>query len=419
MRPELSFREVTVHPRGLSRQVALSSGRILLSGRTVRIDDAQPIRGTFEEGSVALTGRVELSGLKPQRVKLRLQGQNVLFRVPAVMQLEVNPDVALTLDPNQGLKLAGEVVIADGRYIQKFDLKDLVFRPRISDNTPPPWKGIAALEAMLLELRVRSQSLAVKNNLGDIALGAEAVVQGTLAEPRLEGQLRVLSGTFRVPGLRGEYKLSGDSITFSPQDADIDPKFRVNPLVIIRARAPVEDSLQNKYDVSLETKGHLSQLEIKLTSIPTLEQGQIILLLTTGRTTDELRNLGVAQPRVSGVAGASDQAARELTAAWLREWVGDKLSDLTRLELRLELGTEAVKVQAGRRLGARARIWGDYERNYAGNWKRGAHAQLRLSDHLALEGELEQRLLLESALSDQQVLTNLRLQLKFRARVSP
>src|SRR5262249_1813371 len=157
----------------------------------------------------------------------------------------------------------------------------------VSDQSPPPWRGIRVLEQLLLDLRVRSEALGVKNNLGDIALSAEAVVQGTLSEPRLEGQLRVLGGTFRIPRLRGEDRLPGHPITFSPQDAEIDPRQKVNPLVQIRAQAIVEDALQLKHDIRFETKGHLSQLEIKLTSLPPLEQGQILLLLTTGRTTDD------------------------------------------------------------------------------------------------------------------------------------
>jgi hypothetical protein len=74
----------------------------------------------------------------------------------------------------------------------------------------PFYEGKPLLENLALNLRVRTvgDSFMVQNNLApELHMIFDLTVRGTLAEPRIAGDVRPTDGQFRIFGLRGEFTL--------------------------------------------------------------------------------------------------------------------------------------------------------------------------------------------------------------------
>src|SRR5262249_60737825 len=79
-------RPVSFVPRSLRREVVLSSGRVRLSNREIRI--AEAVTGSIEEGRIVLSGGVSLAGGRPSQADLRVNIDSFTYKVPEVRSEE-------------------------------------------------------------------------------------------------------------------------------------------------------------------------------------------------------------------------------------------------------------------------------------------------------------------------------------------
>lgn len=383
----LAVGRIEVSPRGWGRTITLTSGEVAFDNYLLEV--ARPLRGTYDEGLVQVDGEMRLDGFEVVDLYLQLVGTGIPQRQPNVYNAEVNLDVTLAGDSRR-LELRGDLELVDLRYVRKFDVfKQALIKPKVYEAETPFYKGWPLLENLKLSLDVRSTGLIeVKNNIAELGLSGDVTVSGVLSDPRLDGLVRVEEGTFKLPGLRGEFTINRGEILF----AESRPLERA--LVNIVSETLFEGRNQLDYQIRLQVQGPLENPGIVLSSSPALDQGQIWSLLAFGRTTDQLRSQlggGSGEASRSGdAAGAADAQVKQLTGEILSHIVEDPLKKVTRLDvINLEVGTESAQIRAGKRLGRYVNLAGEYELGLLGDSRAEGRLEVRMHDLLMLVGKWE------------------------------
>jgi outer membrane protein assembly complex protein YaeT len=163
------------------------------------------------------------------------------------------------------------------------------------------------LERMSFNVNVDTATpIVVDNNLVQAEVTADLRVLGTPYEPGMAGRLSVLEGGEITLNER-RYEVERGDITFIGE-REIIPSFDMRLNTVAR-----------NYDVTLAVTGTPGNTETTLTSTPTLAEPDIMALLVTGRTLDEMRGeeFEVAQEQVfSYLAGrVGSQLGRGLERA--------------------------------------------------------------------------------------------------------
>ena len=383
---QLAVSQVEIAPRGWGRTITLRRGSVAMTNYLVKT--ITPLEGTYDEGVLRVQGSVRLDRWDLANIDLRITGLGIPQRQPRVYSAELNFNLQLLGDSN-ALELHGNADLVDVRYVRKFDLIRKAFiKPRVYEEEDPFWKGMPLLENLALQLTVRSSGqMRVKNEYAQLSLSGAFRVEGTLAQPRIGGQVRVEEGTFTIPFLRGQYTISRGDILFNKRRPVDQAELSITGETLFMDHTGVD------YQIKLTLEGPLNRIGIKMTSNPPLEQGQIWALLVTGRTTEQLRDQLKGAVDTGGgnqAAGAADAQVKQLTGEILNQIMVDPLKKVTKLDLlRFEMGTESAQVKAGKRLGRYINLAGEAEVGLLGDSRAEGRLEFKMHDLLMLVGKLE------------------------------
>ncbi len=286
-------------------------------------------RGTakFAGGTLVLGGRVPIRNLGLGNVELTLAARNVRLAPAQGITAALDADLQLAfedsgLDKRKLPHLTGDVVVASLEYTRPInvvgDLGSFGSAKRTDIETYDP-----SLDAITMDLRVRAKTpLRIKNNLveAQIALDNALVVSGTNQRFGLRGEMHALPG--------GRLRLPFGTSVFDIQQAIIrlDDPTRIAPHVDIQAtteyrRTSAQSSSGSSstgsatgstWRIALHAYGDTNDLKIDLTSDPSLQQEDIVLLLTVGITRAEADQIqagtlgaGIALEALSTITNAS------------------------------------------------------------------------------------------------------------------
>ena len=361
-RPNLSARiglgEIQMRLRGISGKVAVESGTIELSSQELllrevklRINDD----GRLLIGAGANPGRLRVISLRPKlvlgKVSLPLKGERLGYRSTSVEIDDLSFALELTGDLQDSLSLGGDVRLVSGRYLQDFNVRNLVLTPRINESASRPfWEGVPLLENLGLGLRVRTlgDGFMVQNNLApEIYLQVDLLVGGTLSAPTLAGDVRPTDGRFHIPILRGDFDLTPNvnHITFVPTKSLAAGD---TPELNLDATNTLTDAFGNEHLVQLRITGPINQAAIDLSTAEGLDRNQTIMLLLSGRTSEDIsaggRALGINAQSGIDIMG---QASRDAVANLVEPYIDDTLQSLTgqKLNLRPTVGADGFEVK--------------------------------------------------------------------------
>jgi len=267
-------------------------GSISLRGGRGEIDG---IRARFGGGEVYAAGSFRLEKMTLADFRVTLQGRRVTLRYPRDMRLQVDADLVASGGPS-GNMVRGEVVLLRGTYARDFEvsLANLLERTRPSGavGAREPWKEETGLEVRI----VSSAALEVRNNLASLTAAVDLLARGTVADPRLVGQVLLDEGgrlTFRDV----RYEIESGTITFAGGEL-------FAPIIDLRARAEIKG-----YDLVVNLAGTWPRLQTTFTSDPPLPDDTVVALLLTGsepgaRSTGEEDGsiVSAAESLVAGVA---------------------------------------------------------------------------------------------------------------------
>jgi hypothetical protein len=392
-----------VSPRSLRREVTLGEGRIVFKNHTLTVEG---VRGTIDDGTVAVDGMLRLAEWKFASIDVQAKLSALKHRVPGVLEVEANTDFHLYSIGNQ-LHLTGRVEIIDGRYVQEFRITKLLEPVRTRERSVPFWVGVPMLERLRLSLTVTTTgNFAVATNWASLQLSGNVTISGTPVDPRLAGQVRVEEGTLHFPGLRPTFDVEGGMVSFAPLE-----QVSEGTSVDISGRSLYVDRDERQHNVRMHVYGKLSHLIFDLSTEEGLNAAQTFVLISAGRTSDEVRQqargeTGQVVPKdtsssnagsgvssdSSSVAGTADRLVKDFASDFLSVMIEEPLKNKFGLDCaRLEIGTESSLAYTCLKFGRLGRVEAEWEYGYQGRtrWRYGFST--KMTNRLSLSYSIERR----------------------------
>ncbi len=356
---EISFRGI----RGL---ITDPTGSLRSDGSQISGD----LHGNWEGGAFHLKGGIEVDHFQPRSFDLELHGTNLSAAKSDLWRADFDADVTLQGSlPSPWLR--GEIAILDGRYVKKFLIRELVLSPAVSRQAKEEWEKAVGPFRIDLHIHNRGETR-VQNNIALILLNLDLFASGTYAQPKLLGEITTLEGTFHYLG--HDFELTEGRLEFSDPD-------RSEPYLTLKTEQQVSET----HTVFLNIRGYLSNLEIELSSVPSLPREDIVSLMTLGMTEEEVRASGTRRSVLS-----SKILAGEISSVFEKPLASATGLDIVRLEASEggSLGNEATtlsRVALGKRVTDRLSL--EFKSDFAPETaERTFQANYYLTDNILLKG---------------------------------
>lgn len=318
--------------RNLNGTVALTPDRVTISD----------VAGFLDTGRFELNGTATLKDFMPDRMDLSLNAETLPVRVPETLNLLLNADLTLqgTLEKSA---VRGEVVLLEGRYFQdvKLNLLETIGQRTRTTAPAPAEGGDSLLDGISLDIQVNYRNpFVVDNNVALMTVKPNLRIYGTAAQPLISGRAEVDSGTITYQNK--EFEVTRGVVDF------LNP-YEIEPTIDIKSQVDIR-----KWTIFLTISGTPENLRFKLTSDPPEEDGDILSLLTIGKTTREL---------IAGEGGTS-KSPKQMVADIVASGLTDRLKEATGLDIlefeyqekTEEEDTDEVRVTVGKELSRRMTV---------------------------------------------------------------
>ncbi len=284
-----------------------------------------------------------------------LTGSEVLVvRTPDV---NVRTDVDLNLvGPFSQARLSGELGITNSRFFKNFDLFPIGLPTRNRSVLPtvervPRGGGPAVADLDFgvdiepfsnwpIDVRIYTKDpFLIRGNLAQSALEADLSIGGTLGVLNPNGYLEIAEGEFDLPF--SDIDVEVGRVEFSPSTG-------FNGVIELKATAKAD-----QYRINAYVYNRVLSPKWVLSSIPPMPSEDIMTLLATGTTRDELIGEGAGSVAASKAATLFFKNMRKANASADRE-----PSVLDELEERTELEIGGVNPETGEQtFGGKIRLW--------------------------------------------------------------
>ena len=245
------------------------TGRLAFSQDQVTVSD---VKGQANGGTVSIAGALSHSGLHLTSGQLAITGRGLAMAVPDALKTQVNLDLTLGVDRG-ALALRGDATVLGGAYREPISLATGLLGVLQSSPAVVQLDEPTAFDAMALDIHLTTtEDVVVDNNYGQLALGADLRLTGTVAQPGVIGHAEAREG--------GRIFLGGNVYQIVGSGAiDFSNPSRIEPDLGMTAVSRV-----GGYEITLKLNGPPATLETTLTSDPPLSEGEIVSLLVTGQT---------------------------------------------------------------------------------------------------------------------------------------
>jgi outer membrane protein assembly complex protein YaeT len=246
-------------------------------------------------GTVSASGTVTLGERVVRDVDLEISAKEVAYDAPLDLRSVSNATIRVTRSGGDTIVVKGKVTIEEAGLTEDINLDaGLLGRITARRDRDVTEQRNPLLERVRFDIDVATATpVLVDNNLARAEIEGDVHVVGTLYEPGLLGALTLVEGSEILLNER-RYHTERGVITF------VDER-RIVPSLDLRLNTTV-----SSYDVTIVVTGTPGHTETTLTSVPSRPEADILAMLMTGRTFDELRGeeLEVARNQVlSSLAG--------------------------------------------------------------------------------------------------------------------
>ena len=249
--------------------------RLTFAGNTLSFErfDGQLAGGPFR-----LSGRVTFPKLTEPTLDFQLKADSVLVARNDSLTARADADVRVT-GPLKAANVTGNVALTNSQFLKNIDLIPIGLPGRPAPQPPsdreelsfpnPPirdWKFDVAIKT--------KDPFLVRGNLANGGAIVDLHLTGTGLHPGLEGQVRLENVEATLPFSR--LQITQGFLYFDPSDS-------LNPKVDLQGTSLIRD-----YTIHVYVYGTTTAPEVVFTSEPPLPQEEIISLLATGTTREEL-----------------------------------------------------------------------------------------------------------------------------------
>ena len=298
--------EPRIAAEAVNARIDLEQNRITLSSLTANMNG----------GTLTGKGGLAIRGGTVEDVDVQLAARDFAFDAPLDLRSLSDSDIRITSDGDD-IVVAGQVTIQESGLTGdlNFDtglLASVTARKQL-ELTP---QRNPLLERVLFNIDVDTASpILIDNNLAKAEITTDLRVVGTPYEPGLLGRLEVAEGGLVTLNER-TYEVERGQMTFLEER-------RIFPSFDLRLNTSVSN-----YDVTLTVSGEPGNTETTLSSNPPLPEPDIMAMIVTGRTLDEMR-------------GEEYDVAREQVLSYLTGRVGSQLGR----SLQKATGLDVVRIE--------------------------------------------------------------------------
>jgi autotransporter translocation and assembly factor TamB len=324
---------------GLLQSMHDLNGRIRVTPEAVVLDN---IRGMLDSGSFELLGAIDLKAFRPSRLDLMLKAHDLPLMIPDTLETRLNAELDIRGTPEKSV-VSGDIQMIEGKYYKdiRLNLAESLGKKSREQALPAseiPW---SFLKNMTLDITTRyREPFIVDNNMALLALKPDLRLYGSVNQPLISGRAQIESGT--VYFQKKEFTVKKGVFDF------INP-YKIEPAIDVQSQMKIRE-----WTVFLNISGTPDNLKFTLSSDPWETQENILSLLITGRTTQELiANEG-------GLSRSSTQILADILAETAQKQIKDA-TGLDVVELEYTEATEPetsdeVKVTVGKELSQRVTV---------------------------------------------------------------
>jgi translocation and assembly module TamB len=330
------------------------------------------LNGNFDEGRFSLSGKAALDRFKPGEVDFTLSTTNLPIRVPDMLDIFFDGSLRLKGTPEKAT-LSGSMVMLDGSYYKDVVLNPLdLLKPKEERKVKPkpPDMTLPYLKNLKLNVEITGRNpFLVENNLAELEVMPDIRIMGSLKRPQMIGRADIPDGIIKFQTRK--FEVVRGSIDF------IDP-YEIVPEMDIRGVTEIR-----QWTIFVDVTGPVDNLELRLSSDPSEEPGDILSLILIGRTSREL---------IAGEGGESSSATADILAGLANSPLGEGLKGITGLDT-IEAETvadsdadrDSTQVTIGKNLSERITLKYGVETK-EGNLIRKTIAEYRLLEHVLVSG---------------------------------
>jgi outer membrane protein assembly complex protein YaeT len=250
------------------------NARLVLAGRRISVAS---LTGSINGGDLTGSGRVELGANGIEDLALDVAAEDVAFDAPLDLRSMFDAKLRFRRREDEYL-LDGQVTLEEAGLTGDINFDEGLFAAMQSRRTLDLTSDRNPfLERVRFDVNVDTATpILVDNNLARAEVTADLRVVGSPYEPGLVGRLAVLEQSEITLNER-RYEVERGDITFLAERR-ILPSFDLL----------LHTSVRN-YDINVAVSGTPGDTETSLTSNPTLPETDIMAILATGRTLEEMR----------------------------------------------------------------------------------------------------------------------------------
>lgn len=238
---------------------------------------ARDVRGTFNGGTVALTGGVNPFKLSESTLVSHIEG--AAFSPLPNVSILISGDMSLAAGEAGAPTILGKLLVENAEFEKRIDLitlaknlSQLIFQSKTQDLRKQTLPDIN----LAVDVSATRSIFIVTNYFGS-ELKGDLAVRGTLASPDITGSMESLSGWF---GFRdGRFDITSGSINFIGGDN--------TPTLSLLGESVVRSKAGDTIDVYVEANGPITAPKVTFSSDSGLSQKEILALLTSGSQTSE------------------------------------------------------------------------------------------------------------------------------------
>ncbi len=312
-------------------RISSINGYLYMDGERVVV---QKLSGKMGGGDIDLSGVVLFQGFAMKRFYMDAAMSNVSVSVTKDFTVNFNGSVFYT-GPADSPTLNGDIKINRAVYRERIDWQRWLFKAKERER---PRGEMGILEKTNLNIRVQgTDNIIIDNNIARASLNADLILRGRLSDILILGRLDANTGI--VYFRNNEFRILNASADFA------DPK-RINPFMNINAETTIQG-----YTLRMALEGTLEHFDLSLSSIPSLEQIEIISLLTGGTISKEPKG-------IQGGIGVS--TATSFLSGQVQGLARERLRSITGIDrIGVESAVSKVTGKSEQRLAVSKRLIGD------------------------------------------------------------
>jgi hypothetical protein len=285
--------------------------------------------GEISGGPFNISGKMHFEKMTEPLLDLRLTSQGALLVRNETLTVRADSDIKIA-GPFTAANVSGTVALTKSKFFRDVDLLpiDLPGRaaPKPMSETQPGFSLKPPFAAWTFDVEIKSKDpFLIRGNLAKGAASPDLKLVGTGAAPALAGSVHLDSFTASLPFSRLD--VDHGYVYFSADDPFV-------PVLDIQGSSSLHD-----YDIRVYISGTPEKPVTLFTSEPPLPQEQILALLGTGATTEELTG------KSDVLAG---RAAMLVFQKFYRKIFKTKPSETESFLSRFELDAGAVDPRTGR-----------------------------------------------------------------------